>query len=105
MNSGKDFLKRVAKLEKGGLISAETYAAFKQIWGNDRNTIHHLNESIEIGYQTLEARAEECVNALYKIESEIFCYDFTNDGISPKHSAYWPKSGPDTVQVFLRLGC
>jgi hypothetical protein len=105
MNSGKDFLKRVAKLEKGKLISAESYAAFKRIWGNDRNTFHHLNESIEINYQTLEARAEECVNALYKIESEIFCYDLTNAGISPKHSEYWPKSSPDTVQVFLRLEC
>jgi hypothetical protein len=105
MSLGKDFLKRVAKLEKRGLISTQGHAAFKQIWGNDRNTFHHLNENVEIDYQTLEARAEECVNALYELESEIFWYDLADEGVLPKHSEYWPKSGPDTVSVFLRLGC
>lgn len=102
---GKDFLKRVAKLGTRGFISSQSCDAFRQIWGNDRNTFHHLNETVETDYQTLETRAEECVNALYKIESEIFWYDFTNNGISPKHPEYWPKSGPETVDVFLRLGC
>lgn len=43
---GKDPVNRVSKLNKRGFISAESRAAFKRIWSDDRNKYHHLNENI-----------------------------------------------------------
>lgn len=63
---GKDPVNRISKLHKRGFISAEARAAFKRIWSDDRNIYHHLNENIETDPEKLEARAEECVKALYE---------------------------------------
>jgi hypothetical protein len=94
---------RVERLHSAGAISKSCRDAFLQIWGNDRNTFHHLNNDIPTDVPTLESRAEDCVNALYAIESEVFAFDMAGGAIVPKNRAYWPKSDPEHLQVFLRL--
>ena len=95
--------KRVGRLHDAKAISKFSYEAFVQIWGNDRNTFHHVNTDIPTDHSVLAARAEECVNALYTIESEVFAFDIVEGAIVPKNRAYWPKSDPQHLQVFLRL--
>jgi hypothetical protein len=95
---------RVRRLHAKGLISQTALDAFDRIWGNDRNTFHHLNPDIPTDHRALEARAEGCVNALLEIESEIFAFDTVEGGkIAPKHPEYWPRTGPEHMSVFLRL--
>ena len=88
-------------------ISNEAYAAFRTIVGRpreDRNDFHHLNSSVEQDYRALEARALECVESLYAIESEVFAFSYGDGGIlNPVHPKYWPRDGSD-LNVYLRLG-
>jgi hypothetical protein len=99
-----DPAKRVQRLHAKGALSEKALQAFLRIWGNDRNTFHHLNPDIVTDHQALERRAEECVNALLEIESEVFAFDFVDGGkIAPKHPEYWPRTGPENMKVFLRL--
>lgn len=100
----KDPSKRVERLHSIGVITKGVLEAFCRIWGNDRNTFHHLNPDIPTDYQLLECRAEECVQALLEIESEIFAFDIVEGKIAPKRPEYWPMTDPQHVQVFLRLG-
>ena len=99
----KDPVNRVSKLHKRGFISAEARGAFKKIWSDDRNIYHHLNENIETDPERLEGRAEECVNALCEIESELFAFDIVEGAISPKRPEYWPKVEENMMMAFLRL--
>ena len=94
---------RVRRLYSTNVITKSCHDAFLQIWGNDRNTFHHVNVDIPTDPSVLAARAEECVNALYVVESEVFAFDIVNGAIVPKNRAYWPKSDPEHLQVFLRL--
>ena len=51
----------------------------------------------------LEQRAEECVRDLFEIESEIFGYDISLQGIvTPRRPKYWRKVGENMMQVFMR---
>lgn len=95
---------RASKLHKAAVISGESHEAFKVIWGNDRNTFHHLNENIPTDYAQLEARAEQCVNALYTIEAEVFAYGSGDGGLKPKNPQYWPWFDANHVTTYLRLG-
>ena len=99
----KDPEKRVRRLAKKGLISAEARAAFLTIWGNDRNTFHHLNEDITDDSAELGGRAKECVDALYVIESEIFAFELAEGAIRPLKPEYWPTTEPGRLAVYLRL--
>lgn len=51
----------------------------------------------------LEKRAEECVNALYEIESALFAFEVVDGKIAPKKPDYWPNTDPKRLAVFLRL--
>jgi len=100
----KDPQQRVHRLHTKGAISQAALDAFARIWGNDRNTFHHMNRDIRTDHAGLERRAEECVKALLEIESEVFAFEIENGKIIPKKVMYWPKSDPEHVEVFLRLG-
>ena len=100
----KDPSQRVRRLREKEAISAEALKAFLQIWGNDRNTFHHLNPDIPTEHQVLEERAEECVAALFTIESEIFAFEVDEGKIVPKHRVYWPQEDAQHLKAFLRLG-
>jgi hypothetical protein len=97
-----DVRARISKLFKNGVISLQCRDACKMVHANDRNTYHHLNEDIETDYEVLMKRAEECVNALFQIESEVFAYTLQEGKIVPKHPEYWPLTGPNTGAVFIR---
>ena len=83
----KDPPQRVRRLRSKGAISQPVLDAFLRIWGNDRNTFHHVNKNIETDHQELERRAEECVNALLEIESDVFAFEISEGKIVPKTPA------------------
>jgi len=99
----KDPPQRVRRLRSAGVISQQVLDAFLRIWGNDRNTIHHVNKDIQTDQEELQRRAQECVNALLEIESEVFAYEVSEGKIVPKTPAYWPHVDTEHLQVFLRL--
>lgn len=100
----KDPPQRVRRLRSQGFISQQVLDAFLRIWGNDRNTFHHVNADIQTDYLEIERRAEECVRALMEIESDVFAYEISEDGkIVPTTPGYWPREDAEHVQVFLRL--
>ncbi len=86
---GNAVLDKVAKLKKHGVITPEIREAFRTIYAHDRNIFHHLDENIETDNSTLGARAEQCVTALYQIESELFAYCLHDGKIVPKHPEFW----------------
>jgi hypothetical protein len=99
-----DTEKRVKGLHAAKAITDSCRDAFLRIWGNDRNTLHHINKDIPTDRFALAERAEECVNALYTIESEVFAFEILENGaIAPKNRDYWPKSDPEHLKVFLRV--
>ena len=86
-------------------ISTAAYSAFRQIIGRpheDRNDFHHLNADVEQDYFKLEARALECIEALYVIESEVFAFQLNVGRIIPTHSRYWPQDD-ENLHVFVRF--
>jgi hypothetical protein len=100
----KNPLLRSSKLYDAGIISQEALQALKRIRGNDRDIFHHMNDNIPTDSKVLEARAEECVDALYTVESEVFEFQTRDGTIVPKNPQYWPRSAPEYVQTCLRLG-
>ena len=99
----KDPAQRVRQLHAKRTITKSTLDAFLRIWGNDRNTFHHVNPDIPTNHTELERRPEECVNSLLEIESEVFAFDIADGKIVPKSTAYWPKTDPEHLEVFLTL--
>ncbi len=99
----KNPTERVQRLHSKGVVTERTLKAFECIWGTDRNTFHHLNPNITADHHALELRAEECVKALFVIESEIFAVDFVDGKVSPKYPEYWPRTEAEHMKVFLRL--
>jgi hypothetical protein len=88
-------------------ISNQAYEAFRQIFGRpreDRNDFHQLNATVEQDNRVLESRALQCIESLYRIESEVFAIKHGVEGtIIPVHPQYWPIDGRD-MAVFLRFG-
>ena len=103
-NKGKhnDVKSRWNNLHREKIISKQVLDAALAIFDN-RNDFHHLNKEVEQDYLKLEARAENYINLLYTIESEIFAYSFKTAGkVTPKKPEYWPSSAPGSVVVYLR---
>ncbi|HEY2092179.1 MAG TPA: hypothetical protein VGJ81_09830 [Thermoanaerobaculia bacterium] len=83
---------RNAMLKKRGVISLDAYRAFKLIEGGDRNDYHHLNSNIETDHEKLEARAGDCVRALFEIQIEVFAFSVGEGGtMVVKNPLYWPR--------------
>jgi hypothetical protein len=93
VSGGRTVLEKAAKLQKNGVISPEIREAFRTISAHDRNIFHHLDENVETDNKLLGARAEQCVNALYRIESELFAYTIDGRSIIPKYPEYWFSKG------------
>lgn len=102
MRVGKDFNLRVGKLAKAKIITSQAKGAFETIWGNDRNTFHHLNDDVPTDHLILLKRAEECLNALYLVESEVFAFKLANNGIVPLKPIYWPTPVDGKIPIFLK---
>lgn len=84
------------------VLSDECLLAFDCIEGGDRNDFHHLNKGIMTDFAKLEKRAEECVNALYQIEVELFGFEVKKGILTPYRREYWPDAGKQNGQVYLR---
>lgn len=99
----KDSEQRWRYLHQERLISDKVLSAALAIL-SERNDFHHLNKGVEQEYQKLEPRAEECINHLHAIESEVFAYTFGPEPgkVALKKPEYWPSGGPDLAQVNLR---
>ena len=103
LGARNDPRRRAAILQTKDIVSKKALDAFLRIWGNDRNAFHHLNRDIPTDHSELERRAEECVNSLFDIESEVFEFAITDGKIVPKKSEYWPMLDQAHLAVFLRL--
>ena len=98
---GKDTEERCRRLHKAGVISADALAAALSVF-SDRNDYHHLNKDVEQEYQKLSERAEECVNHLHTLESEVFAYTMGEGKVIVKEPKYWPPGGDGLIQGYLR---
>ncbi len=106
--TGKPLIDMLRKLSGGtrngrpmNALSDKCLGAFDCIEGGDRDDFHHLNKGIPTQLEKLEKRAEECVTALYEIESELFGFDFASGSLVPPQRQYWPEDGK-YVKVYLR---
>jgi hypothetical protein len=104
---GKKLLKTLKDLKCGirngqpmSVLSERCLDAFNRIEGNDRNDFHHLNRNVPTDLAALEQRAEECVVALYDIESELFGCEF-GGSLTPYQREYWRDAGK-YAKVYLR---
>lgn len=99
----KDVKERCRRLHREGFLSAQGLDATLAIV-EGRNDFHHLNREVEQDYQKLQARAEQCINDLHKIESEVFAYSFSDKPgkVALKNPEYWPKGGPALARVGIR---
>lgn len=98
----KDPPLRWKKLCLKRVVSAQALDAALRVL-TDRNDFHHLNREVEQEFQKLEARAEDCVNCLQIIESEVFAYWVDEPGrIALQTPKYWPSGGTGLAQVNLR---
>jgi hypothetical protein len=107
--TGRQLIEMLKKLSGGmrngkrmSALSDRCLGAFDCIEGGDRNDFHHLNKGIVRELEKLEKRAEECVTALYDIESELFAFDIISGVLTPHQSQYWPDAGKKYGQVYLR---
>jgi len=106
--TGKQLIDMLKKLSGGArngqpmnALSDKCLRAFDCIEGGDRDDFHHLNKSIPTELEKLEKRAEECVTALYDIESELFGFDLASGSLTPHQGQYWLEAGK-YVKVYLR---
>ena len=101
----KDTEERCKRLRRKRFISEGALAAALSVL-SDRNDFHHLNKIVEQDYEKLESRAEECVNHLHTIESEVFAYSLGDKGdIVLKQPGYWPPGSSGLAPVNLRQIC
>jgi hypothetical protein len=99
---GKDANVRCRRLKEAKVISETAFAAALAILEH-RNDFHHLNKEVPSEYQALQVRAENCINCLHAIESEVFAYSIGPPGaVLPTKPEYWPESGPESLVVYLR---
>jgi len=97
-----DVKHRWKRLTKEAIVSHTAAQAALDVL-DKRNDFHHLNKDIEQDFAKLEVRAENCVNHIYAIESEVFAYSFDEPGkITPHNPKYWPPSGPGLVRINAR---
>jgi hypothetical protein len=106
---GKHLIKLLRNLKWGKyhgqdlpVLTDECLKAFVCIEGDDRNDFHHLNKGIMTDLAKLEKRAEECVMALYHIETELFGFEVKAGILTPYRREFWPDSGKEYGQVYLR---
>jgi hypothetical protein len=98
-----DVEERCRRLHRGGFLSDQALNAAVVIL-EGRNNFHHLNREVPQDYQHLQTRAEQCINHLHTIESDIFAYSFSDEPgkLVLKKPEYWPSGGPGLAQVGIR---
>ena len=102
------YKKRVEKLlnsVKPTAISQKVHDAFLRVHGHDRNDFHHLNSNIEQDRRELEKRAEECLVALFEIQSELFACPVVKPGIQDfVNKEYWSLDAHGRIRIYADCG-
>jgi len=98
----KNFEENVSKLQSRQFISNDMKDKFIRIWER-RDDYHHLNPTIEMDSENLEALACEKVLLLKEIESEVFKFSIVDGKLVPENRTYWVLQQNGTVPVFLKL--
>jgi hypothetical protein len=99
----KDVEQRLRRLHRQGLLSQQALYAAEAIL-DGRNDFHHLNKEVMQEYRQLETRAEQCINNLHRIESEVFAYALSDEPgkLALKYPEYWPSDSPGLARVGIR---
>ncbi len=97
----KHFENNVSKLKDRGFINDDVQKQLLVLW-EKRDDYHHLNSNVATDRVTLEQLALEKISGLAAIEAWVFSYSYANGALVLQFPQYWPKTGPDTVAVFLR---
>ena len=98
----KDSEQRCRRLQKSGFLSKAAMKAAVAVL-DSRNAFHHLNRDVPQQYNELQARAEQCINHLHTIESEVFAYSIEVPGEMTFHKPeYWLFAGPGLAQGRIR---
>lgn len=99
----KDTEERCRRLHKKGFLSQTALEAALAVLDR-RNDFHHLNRDVPQEYDQLQLRAEQCINHLHTIESEVYAYSFSNQpgNVALKNPEYWPSHEAGMAQVPLR---
>lgn len=92
---------RLEALKTQNCISQAIYDAF-QVIHDDRNDYHHMNSTVPSDMLRLVTRAKECMDALYRIESELFATDFSSGKLTPRNPIYWTFTSTGDVQAFIK---
>lgn len=103
-NPDHDHHSRRRWLVANKIISADSFEAFKEIEGKDRNDFHHFNKDVLQDRFKLEDRAAQCVKCLYIIESDVFAFAWGKGGtVDPKTLKYWlcSKNDPNGLDVYI----
>lgn len=93
--------KRWRLLHNRGIVTEDICTAAVAVL-SDRNDFHHLNKEVESDHQKLEDRAEQCVNHLHAIESEVFAHSFEAGKIVPAQPERWADAGDGLTVAHLR---
>ena len=100
---GKGNEERCRRLHKKGFLPQAALEAALAVLDR-RNDFHHLNRDVPQEYDQLQLRAEQCINHLHTIESEIFAYSFSDQpgNVALENPEYWPSHAAGMAQVHLR---
>jgi len=95
-----NYEENVHALHKRGFISEQLRDRLLQIW-QERDTYHHLNNSIATEIDKLEQIAQEKAKLIALIEAEVFSFTADRDGrLIPRNPKYWDGN---KGEVYLRL--
>ena len=92
---------RWIRLQREKLVGLDACGAAIAVL-SDRNDFHHLNTAVEQEHTKLETRAEECMNMLHRIESDVFAHTFDNGQVVLARPERWPAAGEGLVRIQLR---
>ena len=98
-----DTEERCRRLHSSGFLSQAALDAAIGVLDR-RNDFHHLNRNVPQEYDRLELRAEQCINHLHTIESEVFAYSLGDEPgkVTLHKPEYWPSDEPGMTKVNLR---
>jgi len=89
----------VHTLQKRGFISEQLHERFLEIW-KDRDSYHHLNDSVTTEIAKLEQIAQEKAKLITLIEEEVFGFTVDHGKLIPDNPKYWEGN---KGEVYLRL--
>jgi hypothetical protein len=88
-------------LRKKGRVDDEFVKDASIVWAR-RNDFHHLNSTIPTDLAELSDLARAKIEALVRLEKQLFSAEFPGGVLTPDKPENWTQSGDGTTKVFLR---